>query len=277
MSSTVEGKTTSSIVFEQTEQPEWLIPKQQQQLHSDEISTNNDISTNDDITESLFSAGKKSNTVTSKAPLIVDLTDALDSGDTSGMAQGSTLSELILPLEITPSSSSKTVGRRPLIEEIDDDVSDNHKAFLTEEVPANLLITEHLSITEHNVNKAASFYSTSNKEPESGPIEYGGQWAERTQPLIEEVGSENVSKTDMVKVEAIEDLEDVEIPQLGSAGDKPGSSEISRPVDESKSETKVGGEGGTNRIAELAEKAGSTLDPVTVDQALLDSLRQKYQ
>ena len=41
--------------------------------------------------------------------------------------------------------------------------------------------------------------------------------------------------------------------------------------------TKVGGEGGTNRIAELAEKAGSTLDPVTMDQTLLQSLRQKYQ
>ena len=61
-------------------------------------------------------------TVASKAPLIVDLND---NGDTLDVARGSALSELMLPLEITPSFSSNIVGRRPLIEEIDDSVSSN--------------------------------------------------------------------------------------------------------------------------------------------------------
>ena len=119
-SSTVEDKfvSSSSLASEQTEEPEWLIPKQQQQLQSDDIDTNSD------ITASLFSTGTTSTTVASKAPLIVDLNE---NADTPDFAQGSnSLSELMLPLEITPPSSNKTVGRRPLIEEIDDSVSDDH-------------------------------------------------------------------------------------------------------------------------------------------------------
>ena len=51
--------------------------------------------------------------------------------------------------------------------------------------------------------------------------------------------------------------------------------------DDDKKETlhdiKSNSEGDADRITELAEKARSTLDPVTVDQALLQSLGQKYQ
>ena len=71
-SSTVEDKVASSLASEQTEEPEWLIPKQQQQLQS------NDIDTNSDITASIFSAGTTSTTVASKAPLIVDLNENTD-------------------------------------------------------------------------------------------------------------------------------------------------------------------------------------------------------
>ena len=99
------------MASEQTEELEWLIPKQQQQLQSDDIDTNSD------ITASLFSAGTTSTTVASKAPLIVDLIENTNT-DTPDFAQGNnnSLSELMLPLEITPSFSNKTVGRRPLIE-----------------------------------------------------------------------------------------------------------------------------------------------------------------
>ena len=102
-SSTVEGKVASLSASEQTEEPEWLIPKQQR-LQSDDIDTNSD------ITASLFSAGKTSTTVASKAPLIVDLNENLNTADTPDFAQSNSLSELMLPLEITLSSSNKTVG-----------------------------------------------------------------------------------------------------------------------------------------------------------------------
>ena len=46
---------------------------------------------------------------------------------------------------------------------------------------------------------------------------------------------------------------------------------------ETLSDTRTSSEGETDKITELDEKAGSTLDPVTVDQALLESLMQKYQ
>ena len=61
----------------------------------------------------------------------------------------------MLPLEITPSSSNKTVGRRPLIEEIDDSVSNDHmvNSCNKEGGPTSFFITES------NVSKAASFYS----------------------------------------------------------------------------------------------------------------------
>ena len=268
-SSTVEDKVaSSSLASEQTEEPEWLIPKQQQQLQSDDIDTNSD------ITASLFSAGTTSTTVASKAPLIVDLNENTDTPD---FAQGSnSLSELMLPLQITPSSSNKTVDRRLLIEEIDDSVSDHHTmdSRNKEGGPTSFFITES------NVSKAASFYSTTSEEPESTPTEFGGQWAERTRPLIEEVEGDNPTKTEMATVEAIEDLEDIETPQLHCTGDQSGKA--SQSVGENgKKETlpdaKTSSEGETDRITELAEKAGSTLDPVTVDQALLQSLRQKYQ
>ena len=144
-SSTVEDKVaSSSLASEQTEEPEWLIPKQQQQLQSDDIDTNSD------ITASLFSAGTTSTTVASKAPLIVDLNENTDTPD---FAQGSnSLSEVMLPLEITPSSSNKTVGRRPLIEEIDD--PNTVDSCNKEGGPTSFFITES------DVSKAASFYST---------------------------------------------------------------------------------------------------------------------
>ena len=257
-SSTVEDKVASSLASEQTEEPEWLIPKQQQQLQSDDVDTNSDITT------SLFSAGTTSTTVASKAPLIVDLNE---NADTPDFAQGSnSLSELMLPLEITPSSSNKTVGRRPLIEEINvsDDMvnSCNKGGGLTS-----------FFITESNVSKAASFYSTTSEEPESTPTEFGGQWAERTRPLIEEVEGDNPIKIEMATVEVIEDLEDIKTPQCGKASQPVGENGRKETLPDAKTSS----EGETDRITELAEKAGSALDPVTVDQALLQSLRQKYQ
>ena len=259
----------------QTEEPEWLIPKQQQ-VNSDDINTVSD------ITESLFSTGRTPSTVASKAPLIVDLNEnPADDGDTLDAAQGSALSELMLPLEITPSFSSNTAGRRPLIEEIDDSVSSNtsllaHSSSNKEEGSTNFFITES------SISKAASFHSTASKEPESTPTEFGGQWAQRTRPLIEEVTDVNTTKTDTVKVETIEDLEDFETPQLHPVGDQFSNIKASQPAGEDGKketlhDTKSSSEGEVDRITELAEKAGSTLDPVTVDQALLQSLRQKYQ
>ena len=105
-----------------------------------------------------------------------------------------------------------------------------------------------------------------------------GQWAERTRPLIEEVEGDNPTKTEMATVEVI--AKRLETPQLHCVGDQSGKA--SQPVGENgRKETlpdaKTSSEGETDRITELAEKAGSTLDPVTVDQALLQSLRQKYQ
>ena len=187
-SSTVEGKVTSSSASE----PEWLIPKQQQQLQSDDIDTNSD------ITASLFSAGKTSTTVASKAPLIVDLNENLDTGDTSDFAQSNSLSELMLLLEITPSSLNNTVGRRPLIEEIDDSVSDSRTNLLVDSCNKEGGGPTSFFITESNVSKAASFYSTTSKEPESTQTEFGGQWAERAGPLIEEVEGDNPTKQSFV-------------------------------------------------------------------------------
>ena len=178
------------------------------------------------------------------------------------------------------SYSISQYSRRALIEEIDDDVSDNLTNLLADSSITKEEAPIKLFMTESNVNKAASFYSISNKESESTPTEFGGQWAERTQPLIEEVGSDDVVKTDIVKVETVEDLEDVETPQLHSVGNQSG---IPQPADEKNgtketlSDTRTSSEGETDKIAQLVEKAGSTLDPVIVDQALLESLRQKYQ
>lgn len=269
ISGSVEGQVASSLPSGQTEEPEWLIPKhqQQQELQGDDVSTDNDIA------ESLFSTGKTSNTTTSKAPLIVSVTEnpnTFDSGDTLDVAQGNTLSELMLPLQITPSSSN----RRPLIEEIDDSVSDNRANMLVDSSSTKEELSANFFMTESNVNKASSFHSTTNKEPESTPTEFGGQWAERTRPLIEEMGSDDVTKTDMIKVEPIEDLEDVKNPPLYSAVDQPADENHKK---ENLPDIKAGSEGETDRITELAEKAGSSLDPVTVDQTLLQSLRQKYQ
>ena len=90
-SNSVEGKVASLSASEQTEEPEWLIPKQQQQLQSDNINTNSD------IIASLFSAGKTSTIVASKAPLIVDLNKNSNTGDTPDFAKSNSLSELMLP------------------------------------------------------------------------------------------------------------------------------------------------------------------------------------
>ena len=68
--STLEGKVTSSSLPGETEQPEWLIPMQQQ-------FNSEDINTSSDTTESLFSTSKTPSTVASKAPLIVDLNETL--------------------------------------------------------------------------------------------------------------------------------------------------------------------------------------------------------
>ena len=181
----------------------------------------------------------------------------------------------MLPLEITLSFSSNVAGRRPLIEEIDNSVSSNtgllvHSSSNKEEGSTN---------SESSISKAASFHSTVSKEPESTPTEFNGQWAQRTWPLIEEVADDNTAKTDTVKFETIEDLEDFETPQLHPVGDQ---FEASQPAGEDGKketlcDTKSSSEVEVDRITELAEKAGSTLDPVTVDQALLQSLRQKYQ
>ena len=242
-----------------------MIPKQ-----SDDTDTN-------DVTASLFYADKTSSTVTSKAPLIIDLNENPATIDTRDIDQENSLSELMLPLEITRSSSNNTVGTRPLIEEIDDSVSDSHTKILADSCNKE---ATNFFITESNVSRAASFYSTTRQEPESTPTEFGGQWAERTRPLIEEMKGDN-AKTDEAKVEVIEDLEDVETSQLHSEEDQSGKSKASQIFDENSrkevSDTKTQSEGEIDRIAELAKKGGSTLDPVTVDQALLQSLRQKYQ
>ena len=87
-------------------------------------------------------------------------------------------------------------------------------------------------ITESDVSKAASFYSTTSEEPESTPTKFGGQWAERTRPLIEEVEGDNPTKTEMAKVEVIEDLEDIETPQLHSEEDQFDNAKVSQPVSE---------------------------------------------
>ena len=173
----------------------------------------------------------------------------------------------MLPLEITPSSFNKTVGRRPLIEEIDDSVSDDCTNLLVDSGNKEGGGPTSFFITESNVSKAASFYSTTSEEPESTQTEFGGQWAECTQPIIEEVEGDNRTKTEMTKVEVIEDLEDIEIPQLYSEEDRSANTEASQPVSENgrKESSNTGSEGEIDRITELAEKAGSTLDPVTVD------------
>ena len=75
------------------------------------------------FTESLFSTGPS--TVACNAPLIVDLNENPDNGDTVDVTKGNAQAELMLPLEITPSFSSNTVSRKPLMEEIDDSVSSN--------------------------------------------------------------------------------------------------------------------------------------------------------
>ena len=120
--------------------------------------------------------------------------------------------------------------------------------------------------------------ATSHTYTVNTPTEFGGQWAEHTRPLIEEVEGDNPTKTEMATVEVI--ARRLETPQLHCVGDQSGKA--SQPVGENgRKETlpdaKTSSEGETNKITELAEKAGSTLDPVTVDQALLQSLRQKYQ
>ena len=80
----------------------------------------------------------------------------------------------------------------------------------------------------------------------------------------------------MAKVEVIEDLEDLETQSANTKSSQP-VSENGRK--ETLHDANASSEGEIDRITELAdhEKAGSTLDPVTVDQALLQSLRQKYQ
>ena len=126
----------------------------------------------------------------------------------------------MLPLGITPSSSNKTAGRRLLIEEIDDSISDNRTNLLVDSYNKGGGGPTSFFITESNVSKAANFYSTTSKESESTPTEFGGQWAERTGPLIEEVEGNNPTKTEMARVEVIEDLEDMETPQLHSEEDQ---------------------------------------------------------
>ena len=234
------------------------------------------------ISLQVFFASKTSTTVASKAPLIVDLNENSNTGDIPDFVQSNSLSELMLPLEITPSSSNQTVGRRPLIEEIDDSVSDNHTNLLVDSCNKEGGEPTSFFITESNVSKAASFYSTTSEELESTPTEFGGQWAERTRPLIEEVEGDNPTKTEMAKVEVIEDLEDIETLQLHSEEDQSANAKASQPVSENgRKETlhdaNTSSEGEIDRITAVAEKAGSTLDPVAVDQALLQSLRQKYQ
>ena len=75
--SILEAKVTSLSPSGKTEEPEWLIPKQQQ-VNSEDINTSSD------ITESLFSTSKTPSTVASNAPLIVDLNENPDNGDTVG-------------------------------------------------------------------------------------------------------------------------------------------------------------------------------------------------
>ena len=91
--SILDDKVTSLSPSGQTEEPEWLIPKQQQ-VNSEDITTSSD------ITESLFYTGKTSSTVASNAPLIADLNENPDNGDTVDVTKGNALAELRLPLEI---------------------------------------------------------------------------------------------------------------------------------------------------------------------------------
>jgi len=70
--------------------------------------------------------------------------------------------------------------------------------------PTNFFITE-----SHDVTKAASFHS---KPSESSPTMFGGEWAQRTKPLIEEISDDVITETCTeklkVKVQVTEDLED---------------------------------------------------------------------
>jgi len=87
--------------------------------------------------------------------------------NTTDITQCSILSELILRLEITP-SSNKSVGRKSLIEEIDNFLLDNYETnFLVEPSSNEESRPANFFMTESNVSKAVSFYSTASKELES--------------------------------------------------------------------------------------------------------------
>jgi len=114
------------------------------------------------------------------------------------------------------------------------------------------------------------------KPPESSPTMFGGEWGQCTKPLIVEISDVVITETctEKLKVIVIEDLEDGDSCDITAA-----KSHIPHTNKEIEKGTISTGqaftEGQRDEIAKLAEKAGSTLDPVTVDQDLLLALRQK--
>ena len=241
-----------------SEEPEWLIPRKKEE-DVDSHGTH----------QSLFSTTTTTGPVT-KAPLIVDMTQTGTAPDT---AQDTTpqITELLLPSEFTSSTQPVHKGR-PLIEEIEETTTDNPPMLSSPTGSSNFFITES------HVTKAASFHS---KPPESSPTVFGGEWAHRTKPLIEEIGDDDTTKTctEKMKIEVIEDLEDADSCEITSQH----TAKDHLPCTSSENEKgtistgQVISEEQRDEITKLAEKAGSTLDPVTVDQDLLQTLRQKYQ
>jgi len=235
------------------EEPEWLIPRNKEE----------DI----DGHESLFSTNTTITGPITKAPLIVDMTQT---GTTLDTTQDTTshLTELLLPSDVT----SSTQPRRPLIEEIEETTTDDSQTLSSPTSGSNIFITES------HITRAASFHS---KPPESSPTVFGGEWAQRTKPLIEEIGDDVTTETctEKLKVEVIEDLEGVDNSETTSQhpvkGNMPHTS--SENGKGTISTGQIINEDQRDEIVKLAEKAGSTLDPITIDQDLLQTLRQKYQ
>jgi len=237
-----------------SEEPEWLIPRKKEE----------DIGT----PQSLFSTTTTTTGPGTKAPLLVDMTQT---GTTPDTTQNITphVTELLLPSEVPSSTQPRNKGR-PLIEEIKETTIDDSQMLSS---PTNFFITE-----SHDVTKAASFHF---KPAESSPTMFGGEWAQRTKPLIEEISNDVTTETctEKLKVEVIEDLEDGD--SYDTTAQHPAKSRISHSNKETEKGTVSTGQAFSEEqrddITELAEKAGSTLDPVTVDQDLLLALRQKYQ
>ena len=187
------------------------------------------------------------------------------------------ITELLLPSEFNSSTQQVHKGR-PLIEEIKDVTTDNPPDSQSLSSPIGNQSSSDFFITESHVSKATSFHSTA---PEASPTMFGGKWAQRTKPLIEEIGDDGITEAcaEKLMVEVIEDLEDVN--SHVTTSQHPAEHHLPSTSSENERGTVPTGQviSGEQKdeIVKLAEKAGSTLDPVTVDQDLLKTLRHKYQ